>query len=103
MRAFGLGVLALAVGHLVVFDSWVELEGFTPLLNDRVPVFLAVIAAFYVSGYLFRAKQGLLEDMGAANRPGPVDRCQSADPRDAQPGSNRLLRQPGSRSGELPG
>ena len=53
MRAFGLGVLALAVGHLLVFDSWVDLEGFTPLLNDRVPVFLAVIAAFYVSGYLF--------------------------------------------------
>ena len=53
MRAFGLGVLALAVGHLVVFDSWVKLEGFTPLLNDRFPVFLAVIAAFYVSGYLF--------------------------------------------------
>ena len=53
MRAFGLGVLALAVGHLLVFDSWVELEGFTPLLNDRFPVFLAVIAAFYASGYLF--------------------------------------------------
>ncbi len=53
MRAFGLGVLALAVGHLLVFDSWVDLEGFTPLLNDRVPVFLAVIAAFYVSGYMF--------------------------------------------------
>ena len=53
MRAFGLGVLALAVGHLLVFDSWVDLKGFTPLLNDRVPVFLAVIAAFYVSGYLF--------------------------------------------------
>ena len=53
MRPFGLGVLALAVGHLLVFDSWVELEGFTPLLNDRVPVFLTVIAGFYVSGYLF--------------------------------------------------
>ena len=53
MRVFGLGVLALSVGHLLLFDSWVELERFTPIINERLPVFLSVIAAFYVSGYLF--------------------------------------------------
>ncbi len=61
MRAFGLGVLALAVGHLLLFDSLVELEGFTPVLNERFPVFLVVIAEFYVTGYLFWRNRDLAE------------------------------------------
>ena len=61
MRAFGLGVLALAVGHLLRFDSWVELEGFTPVLNERFPVFIVVIAAFYVTGYLFWRNRDMAE------------------------------------------
>ena len=53
MRVFGLGLLALSVGHLLLFDSRVDLEGFTPIINERLPAFLSVIAAYYVTGYLF--------------------------------------------------
>ena len=51
MRAFGLGALALAVGHLLMFDAWLVWEGFVPVANDRFPVFVAVIVGFYVAGY----------------------------------------------------
>ncbi len=61
MRAFGLGVLALAVGHLLVFDAGVALKGFTPVLNERFPVFLVVIGAFYVAGLVYWRNRGLSE------------------------------------------
>ena len=50
VRTFGLGVLALAVGNLLLFDAWLDLESFRLLLNERVPVFAAVVAALYVAG-----------------------------------------------------
>ena len=50
VRAFGLGVLALAVGNLLLFDAWLDLESFRLLLNERVPVFAAVVAALYIAG-----------------------------------------------------
>ena len=50
VRTFGLGVLALAVGNLLLFDAWLDLESFTLLLNERVPVFAAVVAALYIAG-----------------------------------------------------
>ena len=61
MRAFGLGALALSVAHLVRFDMWVNLEGFTPVLNERFPVFLALIAAFYAAGFLYWRNRAMLE------------------------------------------
>ncbi|MCH8107991.1 MAG: DUF2339 domain-containing protein [Chloroflexi bacterium] len=53
MRAFGLGVLTVALFRLLIFDTWVDLEGFKPVLNDRFPTFAAAIAAFYVASYLY--------------------------------------------------
>ena len=53
MRAFGLGVLTVAVFRLLIFDTWVDLEGFKPVLNDRFPTFVAAIGAFYVAAYLY--------------------------------------------------
>ena len=61
MRAFGLGAMALSVAHLVRFDVWVNLEGFTPVLNERFPVFLALIAAFYAAGFLYWRNRAVLE------------------------------------------
>ena len=52
MRAFGLGVLTLAVGRLFLFEASLDPEDFTLVLNERFPVFLAVIAACYVAGFL---------------------------------------------------
>ncbi len=49
-RAFGLGVLALAVGNLLIFGARVDLEGFRLVLNERVIAFVAVIAALYAAG-----------------------------------------------------
>ena len=53
MRAFGLGVLAVALFRLLIFDTWVDLEGFKPVLNDRFPTFVVAIVAFYVAAYLY--------------------------------------------------
>ena len=53
MRAFGLGVLTVALFRLLIFDTWVDLEGFKPVLNDRFPTFVASIVAFYVAAYLY--------------------------------------------------
>ena len=69
MRAFGLGALALSVVHLAWFDVGVNLADFTPVLNERFPVFLALIAAFYASGFLYwrnRAVQVRWEEYTAA-------------------------------------
>ena len=53
MRAFGLGVLTVALFRLLIFDTWVDLESFKPVLNDRFPTFVAAIVAFYVAAYLY--------------------------------------------------
>ena len=50
VRTFGLGVLALAVGNLLLFDARLDLESFRLLLNERVLVFAAVVAALYIAG-----------------------------------------------------
>ncbi len=54
MRVLGLGDLALAVAHLALFDSAVPLDGFTPVLNERFPIFVVVIAAFCLSAFIYR-------------------------------------------------
>ena len=69
MRAFGLGVLALAVGHLLLFDAWVDLEEFSPVLNQRFPVFLVVIVAFYVAGVVYWRNRHLSETWEHATVP----------------------------------
>ena len=61
MRAFGLGVLAVAAARLLIFDTWVDLEGFTPVLNERFPTFVVAIAAFSVTGYLYWREREHLE------------------------------------------
>ncbi len=62
MRAFGLGVLAVAAIRLLVFDTPVELLNFNPVLNERFPTFGAVIAAFSVAGFLYWKHREHLED-----------------------------------------
>lgn len=61
MRAFGLGVLAVAAFRLLIFDTVVDLEGFTPVLNERFPTFVAAIAAFSIAGYLYWREREHLE------------------------------------------
>ncbi len=52
-RMFGLAALALSVARLGLFDLSVNLIDFTPIINERFPIFLAAIAAFYAAGYLY--------------------------------------------------
>ena len=52
-RMVGLAVLALAVAHLVMFDFWVDLDEFTPVLNGRFLTAAIVIAAFYAVGIFY--------------------------------------------------
>lgn len=75
-RAFGLGVLAIAAFNLLVFNTPVELDGFTLILNERFPPFVVSIAAFYVAAYLYWRARDRLEEwetnvflilVGAAN------------------------------------
>ena len=65
MRSFALGALALAVLHLLLFDAWVEPEGFVLVLNERFPVFVVAIAAFYVGGFLYWRNRGATENWEA--------------------------------------
>ncbi len=53
-RAFGIAVLALAVCHLVLFDFWMDAEGYIPILNGRFLTMAVVIAAFYAAGIIYR-------------------------------------------------
>ena len=62
VRVLGLGDLALAVGHLALFDSAVPLDGFTPVLNERFPIFVVVIAAFCVSAFIYRRYRDLTQE-----------------------------------------
>ena len=61
MRAFGLGVLAVAAIRLLIFDTPVELVNFSPVLNERFPTFAAAIAAFSVASYLYWRQREHLE------------------------------------------
>lgn len=60
-RAFGLGALALSVAHLGLFGVMIDLDGFRPVFNERFPVFLVVIAAFYGAGFLYWRNRSPLE------------------------------------------
>ncbi len=63
-RLAGLAVLALAVAHLLIFDVWVDLDEFTPVLNGRFLTVAIVIAAFYAAGFFYwrgRDADGRLE------------------------------------------
>ena len=53
-RALGIGVLALAVLHLILFDAWIDPEGYTPVLNGRFVTMTFVVAAFYAAGLIYR-------------------------------------------------
>ncbi len=62
MRVLGLGDLALTVAHLALFDSAVPLDGFTPVLNERFPIFVVVIAAFCISAFIYRRYLDLTQE-----------------------------------------
>ena len=58
MRAFGLGVLAVGLGHLVVVDLlWhggrIDLDNFVPILNERFPIMAAAVVALYAAAFLY--------------------------------------------------
>ena len=58
MRAFGLGVLAVGLGHLVVVDLlWhggrIDLDNFVPILNERFPIMAAAVVALYATSFLY--------------------------------------------------
>ena len=61
IRAFGLGVLAVAAIRLLILDTPVELVDFRPVLNERFPSFVVAIAAFSVAGYLYWRRREHLE------------------------------------------
>jgi uncharacterized membrane protein len=56
-RGFAFAVLGLAAGRLLFFDTPIELDDYSPFLNDRFPTFAISIAALYVVAYLYR-RQG---------------------------------------------
>ena len=58
MRAFGLGVLAVGLGHLVVIDllkqgGRINLDEFVPFLNERFPIMAATVVALYAAAFLY--------------------------------------------------
>lgn len=58
MRAFGLGVLAVGLGHLVVIDllqhgGRIDLDEFVPFLNERFPIMVAAVVALYAAAFLY--------------------------------------------------
>ena len=58
MRAFGLGVLVIGLGHLVVIDLlWhggrIDLDTFVPIVNERFPIMAAAVIAMYVAAFLY--------------------------------------------------
>ena len=58
MRAFGLGVLAVGLGHLVVIDllrhgGRINLYEFVPFLNERFPIMAATVVALYAAAFLY--------------------------------------------------
>ena len=65
IRAFALGILATAVIRLLVFDTQVELDGFTPVFNERFPTFVVSIGAFYAAAFMFWRKRTELREWEA--------------------------------------
>ena len=53
-RIFGLGTLALAAAHLLLTQVEIDLESFLPVVNERVAIFMVVIAGGYAAGVLYR-------------------------------------------------
>ena len=58
MRAFGLGVLAVGLGHLVVIDllqhgGRIDLDEFVPFANERFPIMTAAVVALYAAAFLY--------------------------------------------------
>ena len=62
IRVFGLGVLGVAAVRLILFDTAIDPEGFTPVLNARFPTFAVAIAAFSVAAYLYHRQRERLEE-----------------------------------------
>lgn len=63
-RMVGLAILALALLHVVLFDAWVDLDGFRPVLNGRFATMAIAIVAFYAAGLFYwrnREASGQLE------------------------------------------
>ena len=61
-RALGLAVIALSLARLVLFDRAVDLDEFTLVLNERVPVFVAAIVAFYAAAYIYWRYRDRIEE-----------------------------------------
>ncbi|MDA0262961.1 MAG: DUF2339 domain-containing protein [Chloroflexi bacterium] len=61
LRLFGLGILAISAGRLLVLDSPVELVDFNPVLNNRFPPFVVAIAAFYAAAYAYHRYRDRLD------------------------------------------
>ncbi len=58
LRAFGLGVLAIGLGHLMVIDllergRQIDLESFVPIINERFPIMAAMVVALYAAAFLY--------------------------------------------------
>lgn len=58
MRAFGLGVLAVGLGHLVVIDlleqgGRIDPYEFVPFANERFPIMAATVVALYAAAFLY--------------------------------------------------
>ena len=63
-RLVGLAILALALLHVALFDAWLDLDGFRPVLNGRFATMAIVIVAFYTAGLFYwrnREASGQLE------------------------------------------
>ncbi len=53
-RAVGLAIMALGTGRLLIFDTPIDLDGFTVVVNERFPAFVAAVAAAYVTAWVYR-------------------------------------------------
>lgn len=53
MRAFGVAALAIAVLHLLLFDVWVNPDGYNSVINGRFVTMVFVVAAFCVTALAF--------------------------------------------------
>ncbi|OHA47756.1 MAG: hypothetical protein A2806_01515 [Candidatus Terrybacteria bacterium RIFCSPHIGHO2_01_FULL_48_17] len=60
LRAFGLGVLVIAMVRLFAFDAGVNLKTFSPIFNDRFMTFVVAIASVYAAAYFYAKGKELL-------------------------------------------
>ena len=61
VRLFGLGLLSIALIRLLIFDTDIDLETFTVLLNSRFVTYIWGIAATYIAIYLYRRYRNKIE------------------------------------------